>query len=283
MKITEQAPAKVNLTLSVGERRPDGYHDLESVMTSVGLFDTVALEQTDTGAVTMTCTEPGLACDETNLCVRAARLFLKETGTPCSGLAISLEKRIPMQAGLGGGSSDAAAVLRGLRRMYAPEVPVVSLEKWAISLGSDVPYCVRGATTLVRGKGERLLKLPKLPLCWFVLCKPQLSLSTAHMYGELDRLGVPCAADNTDLMSGLEAGDLRAVTQRLSNHFEAVLPPDSPIFSIRRRLLALGAAGACMSGSGSAVFGLFTQEETARRAAQELSADYSDTFFAERV
>ena len=283
MKITEQAPAKVNLTLSVGEKRPDGYHDLASVMTSVGLFDTVALEETDTGHVTMTCTVPGLACDETNLCVRAARLFLQETGTTCPGLAIHLEKRIPMQAGLGGGSSDAAAVLRGLRQLYAPQLPISQLEKWAISLGSDVPFCVRGATALVRGKGERLLKLPKLPLCWFVLCKPSISLSTARMYGQIDRLGAPCAADNTGLMSGLEAGDLRAVTERLVNHFEAVLPSDSPIFAIRRRLLELGAAGACMSGSGSAVFGLFTEEDAARRAAQALSADYPDTFFAPRV
>ena len=147
--VTEQAPAKINLALLVGEKHPDGYHDVTSVMQSVSLCDTVTARRTS-GGITLTCSDPTLACDETNLAYRAAALFFEETGVE-GGAALTLEKVIPMQAGLGGGSSDAAAVLRALRRLYAPDMPLEELERMAIRLGSDVPYCVRGATTLVEG------------------------------------------------------------------------------------------------------------------------------------
>lgn len=283
MKGMELAPAKLNLTLEVGARRSDGYHDLQSVMSSAGLQDEITLESGVGGGIAMTCDCAALPCDEGNLCIRAAELFFRKTGIACDGVRITLHKVIPMQAGLGGGSSDAAAVLRGLRKLYCPDMMIKDLERMAIELGSDVPYCVRGATAMVRGKGEQLMKLPKLPLCWFVICKPEISFSTAEMYDALDQVKDRGKVDTLGITKGLEYQDMLEISDRLCNQFESVLPADSEIFAIKERLKALGARNACMSGSGSAVYGLFTEEETAKAAAESLQKDYPQTWFAERV
>lgn len=283
MKVTELAPAKLNLTLEVGEKQADGYHAVQSVMSCAALYDEITLESGMGGEIIMDCDCAQLPCDDTNLCIRAARLFFRKTGAVCDGLHISLVKRIPMQAGLGGGSADAAAVLRGLRKLYRPEMMIKDLERMAIELGSDVPFCVRGVTTMVRGRGEQLLKLPKLPLCWFVICKPDFSLSTAEMYAELDRKQPQCAIDSLGVTKALEYQDMLEISQRLGNCFEAVLEADSEIFSIKKKLLAAGARNACMSGSGSAVYGLFTEEGAAKAAAETLKKEYPQTWFAERV
>ena len=283
MKLTELAPAKLNLTLEVGEKRSDGYHEVQSVMSCAALYDEVTLESGTSGGISMTCDCPGLPLDDTNLCLRAAKLFFKKTGIPCDGLHIELSKRIPMQSGLGGGSADAAAVLRGLRKLYRPEMMIKDLERMAAELGSDVPFCVRSVTAMVRGRGEQLLKLPKLPLCWFVICKPEFSFSTAEMYRRLDEAGMAVHPDTRRMMDALQRRDLAEIFSQIGNVFEQVLPPGSEIFAIRDRLLTLGAGTACMSGSGSAVYGLFTQESEARAAAEELKKVYAQTWLVESV
>lgn len=283
MKLTELAPAKLNLTLEVGEKRSDGYHEVQSVMSCAALYDEVTLESGTSGGISMTCDCPGLPLDDTNLCLRAAKLFFKKTGIPCDGLHIDLTKRIPMQSGLGGGSADAAAVLRGLRKLYRPEMMIKDLERMAAELGSDVPFCVRSVTAMVRGRGEQLLKLPKLPLCWFVICKPEFSFSTAEMYAKLDEKELVSSIDTLGLIKALEYQDMQEISDRLGNCFEGVLEERSEIFAIKNRLLALGARNACMSGSGSAVYGLFTQEDEAKAAAAELQKAYPQTWFAESV
>ena len=283
MKLTELAPAKLNLTLEVGEKRSDGYHEVQSVMSCAALYDEVTLESGTSGGISMTCDCPGLPLDDTNLCLRAAKLFFKKTGIPCDGLHIELSKRIPMQSGLGGGSADAAAVLRGLRKLYRPEMMIKDLERMAAELGSDVPFCVRSVTAMVRGRGEQLLKLPKLPLCWFVICKPEFSFSTAEMYAKLDEKEPVSSIDTLGLIKALEYQDMQEISDRLGNCFEGVLEESSEIFTIKNRLLALGARNACMSGSGSAVYGLFTQEDEAKAAAAELQKAYPQTWFAESV
>ncbi len=283
MKLTELAPAKLNLTLEVGEKRSDGYHEVQSVMSCAALYDEVALESGTGSGISMTCDCPGLPLDDTNLCLRAAKLFFKKTGIPCDGLHIDLTKRIPMQSGLGGGSADAAAVLRGLRKLYRPEMMIKDLERMAAELGSDVPFCVRSVTAMVRGRGEQLLKLPKLPLCWFVICKPEFSFSTAEMYAKLDEKEPVSSIDTLGLIKALEYQDMQEISDRLGNCFEGVLEENSEIFAIKNRLLALGARNACMSGSGSAVYGLFTQEDEAKAAAAELQKAYPQTWFAESV
>lgn len=283
MKLTELAPAKLNLTLEVGEKRSDGYHEVQSVMSCAALYDEVTLESGTSGGISMTCDCPGLPLDDTNLCLRAAKLFFKKAGIPCDGLHIELSKRIPMQSGLGGGSADAAAVLRGLRKLYRPEMMIKDLERMAAELGSDVPFCVRSVTAMVRGRGEQLLKLPKLPLCWFVICKPEFSFSTAEMYAKLDEKEPVSSIDTLGLIKALEYQDMQEISDRLGNCFEGVLEESSEIFAIKNRLLALGARNACMSGSGSAVYGLFTQEDEAKAAAAELQKAYPQTWFAESV
>ena len=283
MKLTELAPAKLNLTLEVGEKRSDGYHEVQSVMSCAALYDEVTLESGTGSGISMTCDCPGLPLDDTNLCLRAAKLFFKKTGIPCDGLHIELSKRIPMQSGLGGGSADAAAVLRGLRKLYRPEMMIKDLERMAAELGSDVPFCVRSVTAMVRGRGEQLLKLPKLPLCWFVICKPEFSFSTAEMYAKLDEKEPVSSIDTLGLIKALEYQDMQEISDRLGNCFEGVLEESSEIFAIKNRLLALGARNACMSGSGSAVYGLFTQEDEAKAAAAELQKAYPQTWFAESV
>ncbi len=283
MKITELAPAKLNLTLEVGEKHSNGYHEVQSVMSCAALYDEVEMESGTGEGITLTCDCPDLPCDDTNLCLRATNLFFQKTGIPCDGLRLRLTKRIPMQAGLGGGSADAAAVLRGLRKLYRPEMMIKDLERMAADLGSDVPFCVRSVTAMVRGRGEQLLKLPKLPLCWFVICKPAVSFSTAAMYAKLDEMPPADAIDTLGLTKALEYQDMQEIGDRLGNCFESVLDPDSEIFAIKNKLLALGARSACMSGSGSAVYGLFTQEDEAKSAAAEMQKAYPQTWFAERV
>lgn len=282
-KVMELAPAKLNLTLDVGEKHPDGYHEIISVMTSATLQDIVTLERGVGEGISLTCSDPTLPCDETNLAYRAAQLFFDQAIVECDGMHIHLEKRIPMQAGLGGGSSDAAAVLRGLRKMYAPNMKLRELERMAIQLGSDVPYCVRGATSMVLGRGEQLIPLPDMLPCWYVLCKPMESHSTAEMYRRIDEIKPQRTIDSKKMAQALEDGDMQDVIRSVGNLFEEVLPENSEIPAIRQQLTNLGARCACMSGSGSAVFGLFTDEKAAHNACQTLLADYPCTYFAESV
>ena len=283
MKIVELAPAKINLTLDVGTKHEDGYHDVTSVMTSTTLSDLVSLESGTGNGITVSCSDPTLACDETNLAYRAAALFFSHTCVECDGVHIHIEKKIPMQAGMGGGSSDAAAVLRGLRQIYAPNMTLRELERISIRLGSDVPYCVSGCTTLVRGRGEQLQKISALPECWFIHCKPEESYSTAAMYRRIDEEQPQCTVDTDSMCKALEKGDVRGVCEHIANIFEYVLPENSAVPAIRDRLSQLGAAAACMSGSGSSVFGLFLDEETARSAFEEMEKEYSCIYFAKSV
>ena len=279
--LTLYAPAKVNLTLTVGDRRPDGYHDVSTVMQAVGLYDTLILTHVGAG-LTLTCTDPAVPSDATNLVLRAAGRFFKETKLPVPDLHLHLRKRIPSQAGLGGGSSDAASTLLALRTLYAPSLPDVQLEHMAAALGSDVPFFIRGGTALARGRGEHLTPMPRLRDGWFVIVKPPEGFSTPAMYRRLDDL--PPEPPRPDAMpAALAAGDIRAVAAALYNSFEHAVPQDSAVWDIESALRAHGALAALLSGSGSAVFGLFAREDTARAAAETLRERWPMTFAAQPV
>ena len=281
MELTLQVPAKVNLTLIVGARRADGYHDVSTVMQAVGLYDTLMLSGGGSG-LTMTCTDPDLPTDGSNLVLRAAALFCQELHLPVPDLHLHLQKRIPSQAGLGGGSSDAAAVLRAMRTLYAPEVSDAELERMAAALGSDVPFFIRGGTALATGRGERLVPLPRLRDGWFVIVKPPEGFSTPVMYRRLDEL--PPEPPRPDGMTAaLEGGGVRTVAAALYNSFERAVPPVSAVWDIEDALRAHGALAALLSGSGSAVFGLFDREDTARDAADVLRARWPLTFVVQPV
>lgn len=278
-----KACAKVNLTLSVGEKRPDGYHEVETVMTGVGLHDTVTLYRNAGPWDKLECDPPVTERAGDNLCMKALRVFFEEFGPKKDFVTIRLEKTIPTQAGLGGGSSDAAAVLRALRTLYAPQMIDGQLEEMAARLGSDVPFFIRGGTALATGRGEKLAALPDMPPCWLVIVKPEESHSTAAMYAAIDSAPQRVSGDSRAVREGLEKGDLSAVAAGLGNDFQQVLPEDSAVPAIVEALRQRGVLNAQMTGSGSAVFGLFRRREEAEAAAETLKETYPRTFCVSKV
>ncbi|MDE7242664.1 MAG: 4-(cytidine 5'-diphospho)-2-C-methyl-D-erythritol kinase [Oscillospiraceae bacterium] len=279
MVCTEKAFAKLNLSLDIVGRRSDGYHDMRMVMQSIDLADTVTVSQRAEPGVYLTADLPYLPRGGGNIAVKAASRFFEDTGIPVPGLSIDLQKRIPICAGMAGGSSDGAAVLRVLRRLYKPDLSRERLEEIGARVGSDVPYCVRGGTVLAEGRGERLTGLPEFPFCWLVVCKPACAVSTPELFRlvQVKRLRLHPKTD--ELLSALSAGDLEGVARRLYNVFEDVLPRKySVVFEIKSRLLELGAMAASMTGSGPTVFGIFRSRETAQNAAGQMTALFPSTF-----
>ena len=255
---TEPAFAKINLSLDILGRRPDGYHELRMVMQSIDLSDQVILDVRPEPGLRVTADVPYIPKGENNIAVKAALQFFERTGLPRPGLAIGLQKRIPVCAGMAGGSSDGAAVLRILRRAFAPGLSGEGLEEIGALVGSDVPYCVRGGTVLAEGRGERLTDLPALPPCHFVVCKPPCAISTPELFSLVRGHRLRYHPRTAELIIALEQGDLDGVAQRLYNVFEDVLPRRyAQVFEIKSQLLELGAMAASMTGSGPTVFGLF--------------------------
>lgn len=280
-RMTQQAPAKVNLALDILGRRPDGYHDMRMVMQAVSLCDTVTAEETEGGFALHTGGD-FIPAGKKTLEQRAAEAFFTAISRPIPGLSVTLEKRTPAYAGLGGGSADVAALLRILRDRYCPDLPGTELERIGFTVGSDMPFCVRGGTALAEGRGEVLTDLRPLPDCFFVICKPDFGIPTPTLFARVDGGEFGCRPDIEGMCRALEQGDLTGVTARLGNVFEAVLPEEyHAVFAIKRRLLDLGALNAAMSGSGPAVFGIFRARQTAEAAARALKETYAQTFLAE--
>ena len=282
MRCTEKACAKVNLTLCVGNKRQDGYHEVTSVMQRISLWDTVTVQR-GTGRDRLLCDAPVTEDENDNLCMRAAKVFFAETGLKSDGVTVTLEKRIPMQAGLGGGSSDAAAVLRALRTLYAPDISDGRLETLAARLGSDVPFFIRGGTQLATGRGEVVSPLPQLAAGWFVVVKPDEGYSTAEMYRRLDEPGSVLVRNSRYMQDAVAANNVHAVAVELHNSFERGVPKDSSLRTIKDALRAQGALGTLLSGSGSAVFGLFDDQSAAAAAAEALKKTWPWVFVARPV
>jgi 4-diphosphocytidyl-2-C-methyl-D-erythritol kinase len=271
--VTLRANAKINLMLDIVGRRPDGYHDLIMVMQSVSLYDLLTAERTDEPGVWLECDHPGMPADN-SLVHKAARAFFAHTGIS-GGVKFKLQCRIPMQAGLGGGSADAAAALTALNLLYDAGLDEDTLCALGLKLGADVPFCVVGGTRLAKGVGERLQPLPAPPECGIVLVKPAVGASTAAQFARAD--AVPdLPHPSADAMTGaLQHGDLTAVCAALGNSFESVIGLDE-IPQCRQVLLEAGAIGARMTGSGSTVFGIFPSEEAAQAAAPLIQAALPD-------
>lgn len=280
-----QAQAKLNLTLDVLGRREDGYHDLRMVMQSVQLCDTLTLTQGQGEQIRVKSNLGFLPSDGRNLAAAAALAFWKERGIEPYPLDIDLDKVIPVCAGLGGGSSDAAAVLRAMNEIHAAGLSPEQLAVIARQVGSDVPYCVLGGTALAEGRGEILTRLPALPQCWVVLCKPDFSVSTPALFACIDAARLRRRPDTEGVLKALESGDLPGVARRLYNVFEDVLPERhrAKVDRVKHILIEEGAMGAAMSGTGSAVFGLFDRQEEAARAFEELKTIHPETFLTQTV
>ncbi len=282
--IQESAFAKLNLTLDVVGLRPDGYHEMEMVMQSVTLCDTLTLTPQE-GRTTARTNLSFLPTGDKNLAVMAANHFYETLGIPQRHFEIFIEKRTPVCAGLAGGSSDGAAVLRALNRLEGSPFSPLELAKIGEKFGSDVPYCVLGTTALAKGRGEELTPLPPCPHCWVVLCKPPFPVSTPELFQRIDSTKITCRPDTLGMIAALEGGDLNGVAHRLFNVFEEALPRTQrqTVDEIKNSLIQLGALGAAMSGSGPTVFGLFDNQSIAQAAYEALKQSYQETFLAETV
>lgn len=280
-----QAFAKLNLTLDILGKREDGYHDLRMVMQSITLADTLTLEENQGEGLRVSANLRFLPTGEKNLAAAAALRFWEALGREQEDLDIRIEKRIPVCAGMAGGSSDAAAVLRALNQRAGDPFSPKELARLGERVGSDVPYCVLGGTALAEGRGEVLTPLPPLPRCWVVACKPDFPISTPELFAQADRVKLRRRPDTAGLVAALEAGDLGGVARRMYNVFEDVLPARlyTRVAEIKNDLIQCGALGANMSGSGPTAFGLFDRLEAAQEARACLAQRYRDTFLCETV
>lgn len=259
-----RAPAKINLCLSVLGKRPDGYHEVEMVMQAVGLYDEITVRLGESG-ITIICDNTAIPAGQGNIAYRAAREMLDLSGSP-SGMAIEIQKNIPVAAGLGGGSSDAAAVLVAGNRLLGTELNREQLAEIGTRLGMDVPFFLFGPTALAKGRGELLTNLPSPPKFWVLLVNPGFETSTAWVYKNLN-FGLTKKGDCTNI-AGLKVSQ---IARSLHNDLETVTAAAHPVIGeMERSLLDAGALGVCMSGSGPTVFGIFEAEHTCREAAKKL-------------
>lgn len=277
-KKTVKAYAKINLGLDVLRRLENGYHELRMIMQTVGIFDTLTLEKTaEEGKIALSVDKEDLPCDEKNLAFRAAALMFREYSLN-GGIKISLEKRIPMAAGMAGGSADAAAVLRGINILYDLNRDDEELKRLGKQLGADVPYCVVGGTCLAEGIGEKLTVLPELKGAHLLIAKPDFDVSTKFVYEHLDAGQIEVHPDIDGQLKALYKGDLKAVAEKMGNVLQDVTIPYYPqVSEIKETMVRLGAYGAMMSGSGPSVFGLFESDDAAESAKEEMKKRFPGT------
>lgn len=265
MKVYEKAPAKINLSLDVIRKREDGFHEVEMIMTMVDLADRLELEELPRDTIIISSQAGYIPLDEKNLAFQAARL-IKDRYNVRKGVYINLSKNIPVAAGLAGGSSDAAAALRGLNRLWELNIPESELEELGSHLGSDVPFCVTGGTAIARGRGEKLERIPNPPQCWVVLAKPPINVSTADVYGRLRAANIAKHPDTGALTDAIVRLDFQALCAGLGNVLEEVTLKLHPeVQQLKDSMISLGADGVLMSGSGPTVFGLVSKEAKVSR------------------
>ncbi|QAY67465.1 4-(cytidine 5'-diphospho)-2-C-methyl-D-erythritol kinase [Paenibacillus protaetiae] len=260
MKIYEKAPAKINLLLDVLRKREDGFHEVEMIMTMVDLADRLEMEELPRDTIIISSQAGYIPLDEKNLAFQAAKL-IKDRYDVRKGVYIHLDKKIPVAAGLAGGSSDAAAALRGLNRLWQLNIPEEELCRLGAELGSDVPFCVTGGTALATGRGEKLEQIENPPGCWVVLAKPPINVSTADVYGKLRANEITSHPQAKDMLSAIRHGDFHAICDGLGNVLEKVTLELYPeVLQLKESMQRLGADGVLMSGSGPTVFGLVSKE-----------------------
>lgn len=263
-----KAYAKINIGLDVLRRREDGYHEVRMIMQTVDICDDLLFERTTKPGIELRTDHAELPVDGDNLICRAAKLLFQDKGIK-EGVKITLTKRIPIAAGMAGGSSDAAAAMHGLNELFDMGYSIQELQRLGVRLGADIPYCLVGGTMLSEGIGEILSKLPSPPDCHLVVAKPDINVSTGFVYGNLYADRLTWHPDIDGMIAALHAGDLRGVTDRLGNVLETVTIKEYPVIErIKELMRHVGAENALMSGSGPTVFGIFTHEDTARRAAR---------------
>ncbi|MBQ8834881.1 MAG: 4-(cytidine 5'-diphospho)-2-C-methyl-D-erythritol kinase [Oscillospiraceae bacterium] len=280
----EGAFAKLNLTLDVLGKREDGYHDLQSVMQTVSIRDDVEIDIGTGKPWKLLCSADGIPTDETNLAWKAAKVYCETLKKDPDGIEIRITKRIPSGAGMGGGSADAAAVLRALNRHYNNPLSIMALAELGAQVGSDVPFCVLCGTAMAEGRGERLRKLPDMPDCIFVVVKPEFSVSTPELYRKIDEVSIAKRPDNQAMESAILAGDLEKVAHNLCNVFDPVVTQDHLELNYVKSLFhQYGAVGYQMTGSGSAVFAIVSEFEVAAVICNMLKENYPQVYICKPV
>ena len=265
-QVTRKAYAKINLGLDVLRRRPDGYHEVKMIMQTVGIYDVLSFAKSGIPGITLTVNHEELPCDNNNLIYKAAELVM-QTYDIKEGVTISLEKNIPIAAGMAGGSTDAAAVFHGLKELFDLPMDVEEMKMLGVKIGADVPYCIVGGTALSEGIGEILTKLPAPPKAYLVIAKPDINVSTKFVYENLHADTLAYHPDIDGMTEALRQGDLKGITDRLGNVLATVTEKEYPVITrIKELLNDNGAENALMSGSGPTVFGIFKEEEKARKA-----------------
>lgn len=278
-----QAYAKINLTLDIAGRREDGYHTMRMVMQSISLSDTLSLADLPAGQVL--CDGGEVPCGPENTVCKASDAFFSSCRkVPEARASFRIRKSIPQQAGLGGGSADAAAALALLNERYGAGLSMEKLCRLGLAVGADVPFCLYGGTALAEGVGEKLSRLPPLPPCRIVICKPRVGISTKEAFAAFDASGTAGTRHTDAMLRALEIGSLPEIATCLGNAFETVCTPKE-IREIESSMLTQGALGACMTGSGSAVFGIFPEEDggAAALCRDRLLVSYPETFLCRPV
>ncbi|MDI6808149.1 MAG: 4-(cytidine 5'-diphospho)-2-C-methyl-D-erythritol kinase [Candidatus Eisenbacteria bacterium] len=264
--------AKLNLCLEVGLLRSDSYHEIESVLTTISLKDDVIVKKA-LGKISVRCDSESVPVDKTNIAWKAARLFLEKFSLK-GGVEIEIRKKIPVGSGMGGGSSNAAAVLKGMAELWGLNLSRQMLLGLSALLGSDVPFFVEGGVAIARGRGEKLSRLAGLPEMWFALVNPGFAVSTSWAYGEAEKIGLTRNAGcNNMLLIGIEHGDIGLIARCIHNSLEDVVVRNYPIVGhLKELMISLGALGSAMSGSGPTIFGVFKTQESAEEAVDKLTA-----------
>lgn len=267
------AYGKINLGLDVVERLENGYHQVRMVMQTIGIFDELTFTRRKEG-IRITADSNDIPTNEHNLVYKAVRL-MKETYNIAGGVEIHLKKRIPVAAGMAGGSSDAAAALRGVDRMYGLGLNQQELCRLGVQIGADVPYCIMGGTVLAEGIGEKLTPLAAAPDCYILLVKPDVSVSTKDVYTNFRLDKVKVHPDIDGMIQAVKEGSLSGITSRMENVLEQVTVSRYPVIQdIKDKMKEMGAMNSLMSGSGPTVFGIFCEEEGARKAYEGMRIQY---------
>ncbi len=266
------AMAKINLGLDVTGKRPDGYHELRMVMQMINLYDKIEISKLETPEIIVETNLSFLPVNENNIVYKAAQLLINKFHLT-QGVRIVLEKHIPVAAGMAGGSSDAATVLYGMNKLFSLGMTKKQMMEEGVKLGADVPYCVLRTTALSEGIGEILTTLPPMPKCHIVIAKPGISVSTKAVFSKLQVDKIEKHPDIDGIVEAIKAGSLTDIADRLGNTLEEVTIKDYPVIAqIKEEMLAKGALGALMSGSGPTVFGIFDDEKKAKNAYTVLKA-----------
>ena len=267
--ISRKAYAKINLGLDVVRRLPNGYHEVRMIMQNVGIYDVLTFAKAEEG-ILLQVDNQEVPVDGNNLICKAAKLLLETAGIQ-GGVRITLEKNIPIAAGMAGGSTDAAAAFLGINELYEIGYDIEQLKALGVKIGADVPYCIQGGTALAEGIGEVLSELPAPPACHLLVAKPDINVSTKFVYENLRANELEYHPDIDGMIKALDSGDLKGITDRLGNVLETVTVPAYPIIQkIKDVMLAAGAENALMSGSGPTVFGMFTDKDQAEAAAETI-------------